>query len=77
MWLAYKEQTDACSIRHGRNCRQYRLPELPHLKLDGYCDETRTVYEFNGRYCHGCPCCQPLPDVITIVEYTLAQRYEV
>jgi hypothetical protein len=31
MWLMYKEQTDGCKILHGRNGREYRLPELPHL----------------------------------------------
>ncbi|GFG33651.1 hypothetical protein Cfor_01531 [Coptotermes formosanus] len=70
------QQTDACSIRHGRNGREYRLPELPHLKVDGYCEETRTVYEFNGCYWHGCPRCQTLRDVPTIHEDTLAERYE-
>jgi hypothetical protein len=55
MWLAYKEQTDTCTIRHGRNGREYRLPELHHTNVDGYCEETRMVYEFNGCYWHGCP----------------------
>jgi G:T-mismatch repair DNA endonuclease (very short patch repair protein) len=76
MSLAYRQQTDACSIRHGRNGREYRLPELPHLKVDGYCEHTRTVYEFNGCYWHGCPRCQILRDVPTIHEDTLAERYE-
>jgi hypothetical protein len=31
-----RQQMDARSIRHGRNGREYRLPELPHLKLNGY-----------------------------------------
>jgi hypothetical protein len=34
------------------------------------------VYEFNGCYWHGCPRCQPLRDVPTIAEDTIAQRYE-
>jgi G:T-mismatch repair DNA endonuclease (very short patch repair protein) len=76
MCLAYRQQTDACSIRHGGNGRESRLPELPHLKLDSYCEETQTVYEFNGCYWHGCPCSQILRDVPTIHEGTLAERYK-
>jgi hypothetical protein len=33
MWIVYKEQTDGCNILHGRNGREYRLPELPHRLL--------------------------------------------
>jgi hypothetical protein len=76
MWLAYREQTDECSIRHGWNGREYKLPALPHMKVNEYSDTTRTVYEFNGFYWHGCPLCQLLRDVPTISENTLAQRYE-
>jgi G:T-mismatch repair DNA endonuclease (very short patch repair protein) len=76
MWLAYMQQTNTCSIQHGRNGREYRLPELPHLKMDGCCEETRTVYEFNGCYWHGRPHCQILRDVVTIHEDTLAERYD-
>jgi G:T-mismatch repair DNA endonuclease (very short patch repair protein) len=46
------------------------------MKVDGYCDETRTVYEFNGCYWHRCPHCQSLRDVPTIYDDTLAERYE-
>ena len=48
MWLVYREQTDGCSILHTINGREDRLPELPCLSLDGFCAETRTVYEFFG-----------------------------
>jgi G:T-mismatch repair DNA endonuclease (very short patch repair protein) len=71
-----RQQTDTCSIWYGRNGREYRLPELPHLKVDGYCEETGTVCEFNWCYWHGCPSCQILRDVVTIHEGTLAEPYE-
>jgi hypothetical protein len=48
MWLVYREQTDGCRIRHGRNGPEYRLPELPNFSLDGFCAERNTVYEFIG-----------------------------
>jgi hypothetical protein len=43
MWLVYREQTDGCHTLHGRNGREYRLPELPNLSVDGFCAETKTV----------------------------------
>jgi hypothetical protein len=48
MWLLEKEQTDGCQI-HARNGREYRPPELAQYSVDGYCAETRTVYEFLTR----------------------------
>ena len=36
MWLLYREQTDGCTIRHARNGRGYRPPELPNLVLTFY-----------------------------------------
>ena len=27
------------------------------VEVDGYCAETNTVYEFDGCFYHGCPCC--------------------
>ena len=48
MWVVYGEQDDGCTIRHARNGREYRPPELPRLRVDGFCAETRIVYEFFG-----------------------------
>jgi len=62
-------------ILHGRNGREYRLPDLPHFSVDSFCQETRTVYEFLGCYYHG-HTCQPYRDVTTIRGDTLAERYE-
>ena len=53
MWLLHMEKTDGCQIHYARNGREYKPPELPHYSVDGYCRETRTVYEFLGCYYHG------------------------
>jgi hypothetical protein len=74
MWLVYREQTDGCRIQHGGNSREYRLPELSNLSVDGFCAETKTMYEFNGCYWHG-HSCQPFRDVPTLAGDTLAERY--
>jgi hypothetical protein len=75
IWLLHMEQTDGCHIQHARNGREYRPPELPHYSVDGYCAETRTVYEFLGCYYHGCTC-QTFRDVKTLGGDTLSERYE-
>jgi hypothetical protein len=73
-WLLEKEQTDGCQIRQARNGCEYRPPELAQYSVDGYCAETRTVYEFLGCYYHCCKC-QPFRDVKTLGGETLAERY--
>jgi G:T-mismatch repair DNA endonuclease (very short patch repair protein) len=73
--LVYSEQTDGCRIQHGRNGCEYRLHELPNLSVDGFCAETKTVYEFKGCYWHG-HSCQPFRDVPTLAGDKLAERYE-
>ena len=40
------QQTDLVKIIHCHNGREYKLPELPHFSVDGYCPETRTIFEF-------------------------------
>ena len=75
MWLLYMEQTDGVAVKHALNGREYRLSELAHLSVDGYCAETITVYEFFGCYFHGCTC-QPFRDVITTNGDTIAARYD-
>jgi hypothetical protein len=44
MWLLHMQQVDNCHIKHARNGREYRLPELPNFSVDGICEETRSVY---------------------------------
>ena len=48
MWILHMEQTDGYTTMHARNGREFRLPELPRYNVDGYCAETKTVYEFLG-----------------------------
>jgi len=69
------EEEDKCKILHARNFREYRLPDLPHFSVDGYCAETRTVFEFMGCFFHRWNC-QPFRDLKTLGEDTLTERYE-
>jgi len=69
------DQTDWVEIKHARNGRDYRLPELHYLSVDGYCPETITVYGFFGCFWHGISC-QPFRVLFTTNDHTLAARYE-
>ena len=75
MWLVYRELTDACTILHARNGRDFRPPELPNPSVDSFCPETETVYEFLRCFYHG-DTCQPFRDITTLRGNILAERYE-
>ena len=75
MWLTHVERSNNCTIIHGRRGREHRLPELPHLSVDGYCPITKKVYEFLGCYFHG-HTCMPFRDIETLGGDTLSERYE-
>jgi G:T-mismatch repair DNA endonuclease (very short patch repair protein) len=75
MWLLFKEKVDGIKILHARKGREYRLPELPRLSVDGYCPEKRKLFEFVGCFWHGHTCLH-FRDVPTMCGDTLSQRYE-
>jgi len=69
------EQMDGCRIMHARNGREYRPPEFPNYSVDGYCPDTKIIYEFFRCFCHG-HTCQTFRDVRNMGEINLAERYE-
>ena len=55
-WIDYLIETENIHILHGRNhISEVRIG--PYL-VDGYDPITRTVYEYNGCYFHGCSDCK-------------------
>jgi G:T-mismatch repair DNA endonuclease (very short patch repair protein) len=52
-WLAYVEHRDGIQLRHGRNGSEVHIGPY---SVDGYHDETRKIFEFNGCYHHGHDC---------------------
>jgi hypothetical protein len=44
-WLRWLAQKDKLDIRHARNGQEVKIGGL---KVDGFCEATNTVYEFNG-----------------------------
>lgn len=56
-------------IQHALNTGEYRIPNTKY-KVDGYCEETNTIYEFHGDCFHGNPTkynetdkCNPFSDL--------------
>ena len=54
-WLAWQEFQSGTLIETAV-CEGERRLGRHNLPVDGYCHETRTVYEFNGCYWHGHAC---------------------
>jgi hypothetical protein len=60
-WLKYIEKSTGHDIiyKGGNHNREenFRFNEKLY-RVDGYCKETKTIYEFLGCWYHGCPTCQ-------------------
>lgn len=53
-WLKHMETEDKCSIKHALNGGEERIC---NRLVVGYCEESKTVYQFHGCYYHGCKKC--------------------
>ena len=62
MWLNYV--SNGGNIKHALNGGEKELTiDDKAYKVDGFCEETNTVYEFYGCFRHGCPSCYK-PNVV-------------
>ena len=58
MWLNYMAKTKNLKIQNALNGGEKKLAiDGKTYKVDGFCKETNTVYEFYGCFWHGCPNC--------------------
>ena len=58
MWLNYVSTTKGLNIQHAINGGEKKLTiDDKTYKVDGFCNETNTVYQFHGCFWHGCPNC--------------------
>jgi hypothetical protein len=73
-WLML-EKTGKRNIR-GRNGKERQRPKVPGIRVDGLCEETRTVYEFNGCYWHGHTYMTFRETLTACWNNTLAETYE-
>ena len=57
-WLKYISQRDNINIRHACNGGEATITTNGRTyKIDGYCEDTKTVFQFHGCYFHGCNQC--------------------
>jgi hypothetical protein len=64
-WLEYVMRTENIFINHALNCSEQKIlhlinpysGDMKRLPVDGWCEATQTVYQFQGCYFHGCPRC--------------------
>ncbi len=57
LWLEWL-QKPGLQIQHALNGGEFKIPRT-NYRVDGYCHETKTVYEFLGCLWHGCRTCYP------------------
>ena len=59
-WLTYLNTKPHVHVRHARNGGEHVIRHGDKTyHVDGYDEQTRTIYEFHGCYWHGCPKCYP------------------
>ena len=64
IWLNYVSKAKGLNIQHALNGGEKKLTiDDKTYKVDGFCEETNTVYEFHGCFWHGCPNCYK-PNII-------------
>ena len=74
-WLQSIEQRDNITIQHAESLEgEYYIDEVG--KVDGYCHQTNTVYEFHGDYWHGNPSKFSPEDIHPINNKTYGELYQ-
>lgn len=63
---------DKCHIQHQLNSGEKRIGQH-NLPVDGFCAESKTVYQFHGCY-HHCHSCKGFPDDNEILQDTLEKE---
>ncbi len=58
-WLEWVASQNGINIQHALNIGEKSLPGTRY-KLDGFCQETNTAYEYHGCVFHGCKTCFPV-----------------
>ena len=58
LWLEDVMKTHHVFIQHAHNQGEYRITiEGKSFPVDGFCEETNTIYQFHGCFWHGCAHC--------------------
>lgn len=71
-WLEYIAKSNDIYIQHAMNAGEYKIG---NYKADGYCAATRTIFEYQGCYYHGCIECYKPNKVNNINKKLMAELY--
>ena len=75
-WLKYISQKENVNIRHACNGGEQGFRLDGHFyKVDGYCKETNTIYQFHGCYFHGCRRCYDELTVNKVSQHNMKYLY--
>ena len=75
-WVKSVAETEKIKIRHALcDDGEFTIPDSLY-KVDGYCEETNTVYEFHGDYWHGNPNVFDSNDINKNTGKTFGELYE-
>ena len=72
-WLTWESAKSGCTIRHQVNGREKLIGKH---RVDGWCAETRTAYQFHGCCWHGCPKCYDRNETNSVNGKTMAVLLE-
>ena len=72
-WLAYTAQLNDLSIRHSRNFGEQRIGKY---RVDGYHQESNTIYEFHGCFWHGCIRCYARDTINPVNQQTMQDLHQ-
>lgn len=72
-WLEYESEKDGIFIEHAMNVGEYKVGKY---KVDGYCEDTKTAYQFHGDYWHGNPNIHDKDKINEICKKTMGHLYE-
>jgi len=76
-WLKYISQTENVDIRHACNGGEVVIQiNGKTYKVDGYCENTKTIYQFHGCYFHGCSSCYDELTVNRLSQYNMKYLYK-
>jgi len=72
-WLNYLSKSQNISIQHAENGGEYKIGKY---KVDGFYEETKTVYEFHGDFYHGNPRFYNYSDINPVSKKTFGQLFK-
>lgn len=74
-WLDFIKQLEDVKIRHAENGGEFTIPDTRY-RVDGFCDETKEVFEFYGDYFHGNPEKYKRDTINSLTGHSMGELYD-